>query len=93
MTVPIPPPQNRTKNPRSRRSSVIVGQKWLYTARMTHNDENRPAERRAKWGKAPQPERRRGPLTRMAHYQVPVGRRDQAPAGRRAAEPRLTRMD
>ena len=54
---PIPPPQNRTKCPGSYRSRVIVGQKRLYLTRMAHNDENGPAERVAKWDKAPQPGR------------------------------------
>jgi hypothetical protein len=82
---PIPPPQNETKYPLSYRLTVIVGQKWRYTTRMTHNNENSPAGCRAKLGKPPQPGRRRGPLTRMTHDQVPIGRR--------AAEPRFTRME
>ena len=76
--VPIPPPQNRTKHPRPPRSSMTVGQKWRYTTRMAHNNENRPAKCGSEWGKSPQTRRCRGPLTRMAHDEAPTGRRDQA---------------
>ena len=70
--MPIPLPQNRTKYPRSLRLDAIVGQKWLYTTRMAHNDENSPAGRGAKHGKSPHPDRRAGLLTRMTHDQAPL---------------------
>jgi len=81
---PIPLPQNRTKRPQSHRSGGIVGQKWRYTTRMAHNDENSPAACRAKSDKSPQPRRCCGPLTRMTHDQAP----DRAPSG----GTRLTRI-
>ena len=38
-------PDINKKIPRLHRLDVIVGQKWRYTTRMTHNDENSPAKR------------------------------------------------
>jgi len=76
---PIPPPQNGTKCPQPSHSDITVGQKWRYTTRMAHNDENSPLERWAKLGKSPQTGQRCGPLTRMTH--------DEVPTGHQAAEP------
>ena len=52
---PVPLSQNRIKHPRLYRSGVTVGQKWRYTTRMAHNDENSPPEYGAKLNKVSQP--------------------------------------
>jgi hypothetical protein len=64
---------------------VIVGQKRRYATRMAHNDENSPPEYGQSGTKYPGRDGAAGPLTRMT--------RNQAPTGRQAAEPGLTRMD
>ncbi len=84
---PISPSQNRTNQPRSCRPGVILrGQKWRYTTRMAHDDENGLVggrQSRAKHRNRDGPAR---PLTRMAHNQSGL-------TGRRAVEPRYTSMD
>jgi len=45
---------------------------------MTHNNENSPAKRGAKWGKPPQTGRCDVSLTRMTHDEATAGPRDQA---------------
>jgi hypothetical protein len=53
-TPPIPSPQNRTNHPWKPCPGIIVGQKWRYSPRMTHDKRNSRPGAGAKPGEVPQ---------------------------------------
>jgi ABC-type sugar transport system ATPase subunit len=71
---------------------MITGQNWRYSPRMTRNNKTAGRRARAKWGKASQPGRSFGPLTRMTRNKGSI-RPSRAAGSRTPRPPRIEKVN